>query len=33
MLNLFLGHLNSGDFSEGSETVTIALDAEHKVLV
>ena len=24
---------NGGDFSEGSETVTIALDAEHKVSI
>ena len=33
MLNLFLGHLNGGDFSECSETITIALDAEHKVSI
>ena len=33
MLNLFLGHLNGGDFPEGCETVTIALDAEHKVSI
>ncbi len=33
MLNLFLGHLNGVDFFEGSEPITIALDAEHKVSI
>ena len=33
MLNLFLGHLNGGDFSECSETVTIVFDAGHKVSI
>jgi len=33
MLNLFLEHLNGGDFSECSETITIVFDAEHKVSI
>ena len=33
MLNFFLGHLNGGDFSECSETVTIVFDAGHKVSI